>query len=118
MSTTTIQLERHVRSRDPETSWSAAMIADGKWTALLADVYDIIRELGPVTHDEIIAEYTRRELPLVTPQRIRTACRALVLGGSSDFGRVPQFPPAVRRAEAVGRTPFGRASRKWEVIPR
>lgn len=119
MSTTTIQLERFARSRDPETSWSAAMIADGKWTALLGDVYEIIRTIGPATHDEIVAAYAERDdLPPVTPQRIRTAVRSLVLGGASDFGRVRQFPPAVRRAETVGRTRFGRASQMWEVIAR
>lgn len=113
---TAVPLERHVRSRDPETSWDAAAIGSDKWTGLLHNVYSIIHDLGPVTHDEIVAEYAARQYPRVTPQRIRTAVHSLVLGGAKDFDRVTQFPPAVKRAESFGRTPFGRRSQKWEVV--
>ena len=108
-----------MRSRDPETSWDAALIAAEKWTALQSAVFDIIHEHGPVSHDEIVALYAERaDLPPVTPQRIRTACRSLVLGGASDFGRVREFPPVVRRAEETGKSRFGRRTQKWEAIAR
>lgn len=118
MNTTTVPLERHVRSRDPETSWDAATIDADKWTALLANVYAIVRDIGPATHDEIAAEYEQRGHPRVTPQRIRTACHDLVIGGARDFGRTRQFDPAIRRSEQTGKTAFGRRTQKWEAIAR
>jgi hypothetical protein len=116
MSNLMLHSERFTRSRDVDTSHDAAIIGAEKWTDLLHNVYSIIYDLGPVTHDEIVTAYELRNHPRVTPQRIRTAVHSLVLGGSKDFDRVVSFPPAVRRAEGFGLTPFGRRSQKWEAI--
>jgi hypothetical protein len=117
MSNLMLHSERFTRSRDPETSHDAGeQIGAEQWTVLLRNVYSIIYDLGPVTHDEIVTAYELRNHPRVTPQRIRTAVHSLVLGGAKDFDRVVSFPPAVRRAEGFGRTPFGRRSQRWEVI--
>lgn len=111
-----LQAPLRVRHRDPETSWDAAAIGSEKWTELLRNVYAVIYDRGPLTHDEIVAEYARRQHARVTPQRIRSAVSDLVKGGSHDFDRETRFPPAVRRSEQEGRSAFGRRTQKWEAI--
>jgi hypothetical protein len=119
MSTPTVPLERHVRSRDPETSWEAAQLIDSdQWPALLHSVLDVVKDIGPATDDEIHAEYHRRGYPQRSPQRIRTARKSLTLGGACDFGRVTKFPPAIEAAESTGRSKLGHASQHWQAIER
>jgi hypothetical protein len=51
-----------------------------------AVIVTILKERGPLTDDEIIDQYTARAgshplVPVVTPQRVRTARHGLVLDG-------------------------------------
>ena len=116
MSNTTVPLERHVRSRDPETSWEAAQQISGhEWPDLLRQVLSIVADIGPATDDEIYREYIDREYPWRTPQRLRTARHDLTLGTSHNFGTVTTFRPALAASKRTGRSKLGNRAKKWDL---
>lgn len=67
-----------VRSTDPETSYAAAVKAALGASRVRPIVLDIVREKGPLTHDELIAAYHDRvvtslgEVPRSSDSGLRT----------------------------------------------
>jgi hypothetical protein len=121
MSNLMVHTERFTRSRDPESSHEAAeLISREGWTALMGRVYDIVAYAHiPLTRDQIFAIYddTRDgySLPRVTPQRVRTAVRALLDGERADFAHVTTFARALVVADTDGRSDAGNRAERIEV---
>lgn len=72
----------HTRSGDPDTSREAGQKALDRAPIIRDVVLELMRDRGPMTHDELIGEYRRRlVLNPLTPQAsdsgIRTRCREL-----------------------------------------
>ena len=101
MSTPTVPIERHTRSRDPETSWSAAEISAANWSELKAAIVLIMATNGPLTDEELFDRYVSAGFPTRTPQRLRTARKELQLAGD------------VLLSDVLGRTRGGYWSQKW-----
>lgn len=106
MNTITVPLERHVRSRDPETSWNAAAIDPESWSELQTNIVTILRDVGPLIDEELHKEYKRRGMPRRSASRIRTARAELELTGVvADSGQ-------------TGLTESDKPAIKWEVVSR
>lgn len=102
-------LERKVRSRDQETSWTgAALVKTTELRGIKVDIIRILSEHGPLTDDAIFAYYIeaggRR-----TAQRIRSARAEMT---TLYRGQVP----VVRRAEGMGVSEHGGDSHLCDVI--
>lgn len=97
-------LERRVRSRDPESSWKAARITRGQADTIRAFVVDHLRTHGPQTDDQIFAAYQLAGGKR-TPQRLRTARAEMV---HPKWGE-----PQVRAHTEPGLSNFGNTAQKW-----
>jgi hypothetical protein len=100
-------LERAVRSRDPESSWEAARITRSQSDTIKAFIREHLRKHGPQTDDQIFADYQLAGGNR-TPQRLRTARAALV---HPKWGE-----PQVREHPEPGVSNFGNTARKWVLI--
>ena len=99
-------LERAVRSRDPEPSWEAAAITPEQ-ASEVADFITLFLARKPgSTDDEIFAAY-KNSGGRRTPQRIRTAREGLVHPKHGD--------PTIRVA-GIGTSAAGGSCRTWELI--
>jgi len=101
----TPDLERRVRSRDPESSWAVAAITPGAAKSVCDFILAALTAAGPLTDDELYARYHaaggRR-----TAQRVRTAREELV--------HPKEGKPQIRQAAAIGVSAAGNAARRWE----
>ena len=104
---TTTNLERRVRSNDPDTSWAAAEIAPEQSTQVRDFIVLFLARKPASTDDQIYAAYKasggRR-----TPQRVRTA--------RAELSHPKTGLPTVRVAAVIGRTAIGGSCRTWELI--
>lgn len=109
-------LERKVRTMDPETSYrAAAKITTVEHTSLKADLYQLLLEHGKQTHDDLYDLYrtqatTRGDTKVRTPQRVRTALAEMCVVYRGE-------QPSVRRLEEFGRSANGGDAHLWEAIP-
>lgn len=101
-------LERKVRSRDPETSWRAARISKRQQGEVKDFIVLILARRGPLTDDAIYRAY-RASGGRRTPQRVRTARAELVNPKYGD--------PQVQLSAVVGLSEAGGPSQTWEVVP-
>ena len=99
-------LERKVRSRDPETSWEAARITNRRQGEVKDFIVLVLARLGPLTDDAICAAY-RASGGRRTAQRVRTARAELV---NPRFGN-----PQVKLSTVMGLSDAGGESQTWEV---
>lgn len=108
MSTTTVaNLERRVRSRDPETSWvAAAGMPDEQITELQAWIMVTLRE-RPLTDHELQGEHGAavfaRTIRAASPQRVRTARKEL------------ELQQLVKATGETRPTPTGYQAQVWSV---
>lgn len=102
----TPQLERRVRSRDPETSWEAATIGKEAASEVRDFIVLFLSRRPASTDDQIFAAY-RAAGGRRTPQRIRTARQELSKPKTGD--------PQVKVA-GIGVTAAGGSCRTWELI--
>lgn len=99
-----MELEHMVRTRDPETSWDAAMsISEEKLSKVDVAILDLLAE-KPRTDEELFVVYVTRGYTLVTPQRIRTARAHLVRANK------------VRDTNTTRKSRLGRKSTVWETV--
>lgn len=98
-----------VRDGDPETSYAAALKAAVGASKVRPVVLDLVRELGPLTHDELIHAYNRRRVmtpdtPPASESGIRTRLKELTRAGfveaDSELG-ISNFNNAAKRWIAV-----------------
>lgn len=76
-----VEYRGKVRPRDRDTSWDAASAqTNTKTGALQALLYEILRERGPRTHDELMLELDGIQQPY-SPSGVRTRMRELELAG-------------------------------------
>ena len=102
-------LERQVRSRDPETSYVAALAMDRRKTRGLSDsIYDLLLTHGPQTDDALYKLY-RAAGGTRTPQRVRTARAELVRGTEA-------LNPTVRATGHLGVSEHGGPAQIWQAI--
>ena len=99
-------LERKVRSHDPETSWLAARVSKRRQGEVKDFIVLILARRGPLTDDAIYAAY-RASGGRRTAQRVRTARAELV---NPKFG-----DPQVKLSTVVGLSDAGGESQTWEV---
>lgn len=102
----TPNLERRVRSNDPDTSWDAAKITRRESTDLQKVLHSIIALHGPLTDEEIFAHY-RANGGSRTPQRVRTA--------RAELSRPITGRPLIREYDRDGITATGAAARRWVI---
>ncbi|MFF1880235.1 hypothetical protein ACFVVC_02035 [Pseudarthrobacter sp. NPDC058196] len=94
-----------VRSSDPETSYAALGAS-----RIRPIVLDIVREKGPLTHDELIAAYDDRvvtslgEVPRASDSGVRTRLKELAHQG------------LVTAADADGFPTYGNAAKRWIAV--
>lgn len=99
-----------VRSTDPETSYAAAVKAALGASRVRPIVLDIVREKGPLTHDELIAAYHDRvvtslgEVPRSSDSGVRTRLKELAHQG------------LVTVADIDGFSNYGNAAKRWVVV--
>ena len=104
------ELERRVRSMDPETSWTAASaMSTPEYKGLKADIFRILSDHGPLTDDALYARYVA-EGGTRTPKRVRTARAEMSV---PYRGQVPRL----RAADDLGVSEHGGTAQQWEVIP-
>lgn len=111
MSTATIESPARlaVRADDPDTSYEAAMKAALGASKVRPVVLDLVREDGPLTHDELINWYRRllafeEGTPRASDSGIRTRLRELVKAGL-----------IVEDAEE-GHSLFGNRAKRWIAV--
>lgn len=98
-----------VRAGDPETSVHAAIKAALGASNIRPVVLDIVREHGPLTHDEVIGQYNRRlvmdpDTPRSSESGIRTRLREL-----RDRGLIAED-------ESQGHSKFGNPAKQWVAV--
>lgn len=98
-----------VRTGDPTTSYMAAIRAVAGASGIRPVVLRIVREHGPLTHDEIIRHYrhllvTDPDTPPASDQGIRSRTRELVIQG------------AIRPDAERGLSVFGNSAQRWIAI--
>lgn len=98
-----------VRTADPSTSYEAAVKAALGASRVRPVVLEIIRNQGPLTHDELIRAYHSRvvmspETPRSSESGIRTRLKELVHQG------------LVAAHEEGGVSNFGNAAKKWIAV--
>lgn len=98
-----------VRSSDPDTSYEAAVKAALGASRVRPVVLDIIREQGPLTHDELIAAYHMKvvmepDTPRSSESGIRTRLKELAHEG------------LVAADEEDGFSNFGNAAKRWVAV--
>jgi hypothetical protein len=92
-----------VRANDPTPSWwAAAMVDEAGELVMERAVVGILREYGPLTHDDIWREYHRGG-GRKSPSRIRHIVKALV------------DAEQVKKADEKGRSASGWPSTRWEL---
>lgn len=102
----TPNLERRVRSNDPDTSWDAAKITRRDSTDMQKVLHSIIAVHGPITDEELFAHY-RANGGTRTPQRVRTA--------RAELSRPVTGRPLIREYDRDGITATGAAARRWVI---
>jgi hypothetical protein len=103
----TDDLERRVRSHDPESSWEAARIDRDDAAGIRDFIVHHLRIEGPST-DEAIHEAYLDAGGTRTPQRLRTERAALVFPKDGE--------PIVRAARTRGTSRLGNSCTRWELI--
>ena len=100
-------LERKVRSRDAESSWSAARISEAEQMAVKDFILLILARKSPLTDDEIYDAYQRAGGHRL-PQRVRTARNEM---------RFPKRGPAlVELADTLGVSRAGaEGTQRWQL---
>lgn len=111
MSTDTLESPTRlaVRADDPDTSYEAAMKAALGASKVRPVVLELVREHGPLTHDELISWYRRllafeEGTPRASDSGIRTRLRELVKAGL-----------IVEDAEE-GHSLFGNRAKRWIAV--
>lgn len=102
----TPNLERRVRSNDPDTSWKAAAITAPDAHEVRHKLIAIIAAHGPMTDDEIFTHY-RAGGGIRTAQRVRTA--------RAELSRPVVGDPIIREHDRHGVSPTGAAARRWVI---
>lgn len=98
-----------VRSSDPDTSEAAAEQATKRAPVIRDVVLAIIQDEGPLTHDQLIAEYhTRVVMDPDTPRASDSGIRAR-LSELKHSGLVVQD-------EEEGRSSFGNRAKRWIAV--
>lgn len=105
MSNTTLA----VRADDPDTSYEAAMKAALGASKVRPVVLEIVRENGPLTHDQLIGEYHKRliitpDTPRASESGIRTRLRELVKAG------------LIVEDTMEGQSLFGNRAKRWIAV--
>jgi hypothetical protein len=103
------ELERKVRSHDPDSSWNAAArITATELRGLKADIYRILAKHGPLTDDALFARY-QAEGGTRTAQRVRSARSEMT---NEYRGQLP----TLRKGQEDGVSAHGGDAQTWEVI--
>ncbi|WP_434316379.1 hypothetical protein [Leifsonia sp. P73] len=105
-TTSTPNLERRVRSHDPETSWDAAAITAPDANEVRSKVLAIVAARGPIGDEQIFAMY-RAGGGTRTAQRVRTA--------RAELSRPLAGDPLIREHDRHGITTTGAAARRWVI---
>lgn len=96
-----------VRTHDPDTSVEAAERAVMKGSKIRPIIFSLVREHGPITHDELTDLYRDgvrdRGFPMASDSGIRTRLSELVAGG------------LVTKLPERGRSRFGNPALLWVV---
>lgn len=97
------------RSTDPDTSQAAAEQALKRAPIIRDVVLELVREHGPLTHDQLIAEYNTRvvmdpDTPRASESGIRTRLSELKRSG------------LVAQAEEEGKSAFGNRAKQWVAV--
>lgn len=98
-----------VRHTDPDTSREAAEKAAFGSSKVRPVVLQILREAGPMTHDELIAAYHAKVIAEPWTKRasdsgIRTRLKELAEAG------------VVAEDEAMGQSAFGNSAKRWKAV--
>lgn len=98
-----------VRSTDPDTSREAASIAMGRAGTIRPIVLALVREHGPLTHDELIGQYHRLMIidpktPKASESGLRTRLSELVRRG------------LIREDATRGKSLFGNTAKRWVAV--
>lgn len=101
----TPDLERRVRSRDPDTSWLAASIAPES-AASVRDFIELFLARNPDSTDDTIYAAYRRSGGSRSPQRVRTARAEL---------SAPKFGKPTIHTTGIGVSDAGGKSQTWSV---
>lgn len=97
------------RSTDPDTSHEAAVKATGRAPVIRDVVIRLVRELGPLTHDELIGQYRRLmilepDTPRASDQGIRTRLSELCKSGLITID------------SQEGLSNYGNRAKKWVAV--
>lgn len=103
---TTPNLERRVRTHDPDTSWAAAAITSPDANEVRTKVLAIIAARGPIGDEQIFAMY-RAGGGTRTAQRVRTA--------RAELSRPITGDPLIREHDRGGVSPTGAPCRRWVI---
>lgn len=98
-----------VRTGDPDTSSEAAEKAALGASKIRPDVLGILREQGPLTHDELITAYRaliheQPWTPRASDSGIRTRLKELAAAG------------LVVEDEKKGHSTFGNSAKRWKAV--
>ena len=98
-----------VRTTDPDTFYEAACKAVLRGSKIRPVVLDLLKENGPLTHDELISAYHMRvvmepDTPRASDSGIRTRLSELRRAG------------LVRKCEDSGTSSYGNRAYKWEAV--
>jgi len=104
--TSTEDLERRVRSSDPDSSWAAANIAPAAASELQRFIL-VALGTGDLTDDELFSLY-RDAGGNRTPQRLRTERAAL--------SNPKRGPRQIQEATEMGLSAAGHPARRWTLI--
>lgn len=97
------------RTGDPSTSFAAAETAAMNAGRIRPVVLEIVREAGPLTHDELIGEYHKRLVlddatPTASDSGIRTRLREL------------RYQGLVVESEEKGASLYGNPAKQWVAV--
>lgn len=98
-----------VRTGDPSTSYEAALKAAMGSSRVRPVVLDLVKEYGPLTHDELIAAYNMKVVvepgtPRSSESGIRTRLKEL------------QHQGFVAPDDELGHSKFGNSAKRWVAV--
>lgn len=98
-----------VRNTDPDTSHEAAEKAAVGASKIRPVILEILREAGPMTHDELIAAYRAKVIaqpwtPKASDSGIRTRLKELAAAG------------VAAEDDEKGQSTFGNSAKRWKAV--
>lgn len=98
-----------VRAGDPSTSYEAALKAAMGSSRVRPVILELVKEYGPLTHDELIEAYNMKvvvepDTPRSSESGIRTRLKELQQQG------------LVAAADELGHSRFGNAAKRWVAV--